>query len=340
MSRLAEVARHVGVSEATVSRVLNGKPGVSQSTRTAVLTALDVLGYERPTQMRGLHGRLVGLVVPELRNPVYPAFAEVIGVGLAKHGVTPVLCTTTFGGMPEPDCVSMLLTWQVSGMIFVSGRHASAMEDHGHYHRLMDRGLPVVAVNGITSDLKLPTVSADDFSAVDRAVQYLASLGHRRIGIMVGDDGLEVARRKVAAFGAVMREHCNVDDTGPLVERSLYSVEGGQAAGTRLFGRGITAVVCGSDLMALGAIRAAHRLGLTVPADVSVVGFDDSVFMTLVHPPLTTIRQPVESMGRAVVELLMQQIAGAHVPPEEILIEPELVVRASTGSALRPRLSA
>jgi DNA-binding LacI/PurR family transcriptional regulator len=335
MSRLAEVARHVGVSEATVSRVLNGKPGVSKSTRTAVLTALDVLGYERPTQMRGVRGRLAGVVVPELRNPVYPVFAEVIGVGLAKHEVTPVLCTTTFGGTPEPDCVSMLLNWQVSGIIFVSGRHASAMEDHGHYHRLMDRGLPVVAVNGITSDLKLPTVSADDFAAVDRAVQYLASLGHRRIGIMVGDDGLEVARRKVAAFGAVMRKYCDVDDTGPLVERSLYSLEGGQAAGTRLFGRGITAVVCGSDLMALGAIRAAHRLGLTVPDDVSVVGFDDSAFMTLVHPPLTTIRQPVESMGRAVVDLLMQQIAGAHVPPEEILFEPELVVRASTGSAPR-----
>lgn len=336
MSRLAEVARHVGVSEATVSRVLNGKPGVSESTRTAVLTALDVLGYERPTQMRGERSRLVGLLVPELRNPVYPVFAEVIGVGLAKHGITPVLCTTTFGGTPEPDCVSMLLDWHVSGMIFVSGRHATTTEGHGHYHRLLDRGLPVVAVNGVTGDLKLPAVSADDFSAVDRAVAYLASLGHRRIGLMVGDDGHEVARRKAAAFRDVMREHCGVDDAGPLVERSLYSLEGGQSAGTRLFGRGITAVVCGSDLMALGAIRAAHRLGLTVPDDVSVVGFDDSAFMTLVHPPLTTIRQPVEAMGRAVIELLMQQIAGADVPAEEILFEPELVVRASTGAAPRP----
>ena len=330
----------MGVSEATVSRVLNGKPGVSESTRIAVLTALDVLGYERPTRMRRERSRLAGLVVPELRNPVYPVFAEVIGVGLAKHGVTPVLCTTTFGGTPEPDCVSMLLDWHVSGMIFVSGRHASTMEEHGHYRQLLSRGLPVVAVNGITSDLKLPTVSADDFSAVDRAVQYLAYLGHRRIGLMVGDDGHEVARRKAAAFGDVMRTYCDVNEAGSLVERSLYGLEGGQSAGTRLFGRGITAVVCGSDLMALGAIRAAHRLGLTVPEDVSVVGFDDSAFMTLVHPPLTTIRQPVESMGRAVVDLLMQQIAGAHVPPEEILFEPELVVRASTGPAPRTRRSA
>ncbi|MBV9204048.1 MAG: LacI family DNA-binding transcriptional regulator [Actinobacteria bacterium] len=340
MSRLSEVAQHVGVSEATVSRVLNGKPGVSESTRIAVLTALDVLGYERPTQMRGERSRLVGLVVPELRNPVYPVFAEVIGVGLAKHGVTPVLCTTTFGGTSEPECVSMLLDRQVSGMIFVCGRHATTKEDHRHYHRLMDRGLPVVAVNGVTSDLKLPAVSADDFTAVDRAVHYLASLGHRRIGLMAGDDGHEAARRKVAAFGEVMRRHCDAGDTALAVERSLYSLEGGQAAGARLFERGMTAVVCGSDLMALGAIRAARRLGLSVPGDVSVVGFDDSAFMTLVDPPLTTIRQPVESMGRAVVDLLMQQIAGGHVPPEEILFETELVLRGSTGSAPRTSVPA
>lgn len=340
MSRLAEVARHVGVSEATVSRVLNGKPGVSEPTRIAVLTALDVLGYERPTQMRGQRSRLAGLVVPELRNPVYPVFAEVIGVGLAKHGVTPVLCTTTFGGTSEPDCVSMLLDRQVAGIIFVCGHHATTTADHGHYQELMDRGLPVVAVNGITADLRLPTVSADDFSAVGRAVQYLASLGHRRIGLMVGDDTTEAARRKAAAFAGAMREYCDAGDTGPLVELAIYSLEGGQAAGTRLFGRGITAVVCGSDLMALGAVRAARRLGLTVPGDVSVVGFDDSAFMALVDPPLTTIRQPVESMGRAVVDLLMQQIAGARVPPEEILFEPELVVRGSAGSAPRIRLSA
>src|SRR5258707_2436009 len=93
--RLAEVARKVGVSEATVSRVLNGKPGISESTRTAVLTALDVLGYERPTKMRGERARLVGLVLPELANTIFPAFAEVVAGSLAKRGFTPVPCTRT-----------------------------------------------------------------------------------------------------------------------------------------------------------------------------------------------------------------------------------------------------
>src|ERR1700716_1089605 len=107
--RLAEVARKVGVSEATVSRVLNEKPGVSEATRRAILTALDVLGYERPTKLRGERPRLVGLVLPELSNPIFPAFAEVVGGALVQNGYIPVLCTHTAGGISEADYVDLLL---------------------------------------------------------------------------------------------------------------------------------------------------------------------------------------------------------------------------------------
>src|SRR5713101_8936847 len=124
--RLAEVAQKVGVSEATVSRVLNGKAGVSDSTRKAVLTALDVLGYERPTQLRGDRARLIGLVLPELQNPIFPAFAEVVADTLAKRGFTPVLCTRTSAGISEADYVDMLLEHQVSGVIFSGGQYAQA----------------------------------------------------------------------------------------------------------------------------------------------------------------------------------------------------------------------
>src|SRR5215218_10615856 len=112
--RLADVARKVGVSEATVSRVLNGKPGVSAATRDAVLTALDVLGYERPSKLRGERARLVGLVMPELSNPIFPAFAEVMAGALAKRGFTPVLCTRTVDGVSEADYVEILLDQHVS----------------------------------------------------------------------------------------------------------------------------------------------------------------------------------------------------------------------------------
>src|SRR2546427_5913346 len=145
--RLAEVARKVGVSEATVSRVLNGKPGVAEATRQAVLTALDVLGYERPTKLRGERARLVGLVLPELQNPIFPAFAEVVGGALAQQGFTPVLCMQTAGGISESDYVNLLLQQQVSGVVFAGGLYAEQDADHGHYARLAARKLPTVLVN-------------------------------------------------------------------------------------------------------------------------------------------------------------------------------------------------
>jgi len=122
--RLADVAAYAKVSEATVSRVLNGKAGVSKATQQAVLTALDVLGYERPTQLRGQRARLVGLVLPELQNPIFPAFAEVMGVALAQRGFTPVLCTQTAGGVSEAEYVDLLLQQQVSGVVFAGGLYA------------------------------------------------------------------------------------------------------------------------------------------------------------------------------------------------------------------------
>src|ERR1700719_1434148 len=130
--RLADVAKKVGVSEATVSRVLNGKAGVSGSTREAVLTALDVLGYERPTQLRGERARLIGLVLPELQNPIFPALAEVIGGALTQQGFTPVLCVRTASGLSEADYVRMLLGQQVSGVVFAGGNFAEADSPHDH----------------------------------------------------------------------------------------------------------------------------------------------------------------------------------------------------------------
>src|SRR6266511_5510300 len=128
--RLAEVAQKVGLSEATVSRVLNGRAGVSEATREAVLTALDVLGYERPTQLRGDRARLVGLVLPELQNPIFPAFAEVVGGALARQGFTSLLCTRTAGGVSEADYVDMLLQQQVSGVVFAGGLYAQRDASH------------------------------------------------------------------------------------------------------------------------------------------------------------------------------------------------------------------
>jgi LacI family repressor for deo operon, udp, cdd, tsx, nupC, and nupG len=328
--RLAEVAKYTGVSEATVSRVLNGKPGISETTRTAVLTALDVLGYERPAKLRGERARLVGLVLPELQNPIFPAFAEVVAGALAKRGFTPVLCTRTADGVSEADYVEILLEQHVSGIIFCGGLYHQGAADHEHYHRLHERGLPAVLVNAAIDDLGFPRLSVDDGHAVDQAFNHLTSLGHERIGLLLGPSDHAPSNRKLAAFEAAARLSSTVQTDD--VERAIFSMEGGRAGAIRLIRQGVTGIVCASDVLALGAIRAARWLDHEVPDDISVVGFDDSIFMNCTDPPLTTVRQPIQAMGQAAVTLLVSQVAGTHVPTEEMLFEPELVVRGSTGA--------
>jgi DNA-binding LacI/PurR family transcriptional regulator len=329
--RLTEVARKAGVSEATVSRVLNGRDGVSESTRTSVLTALDVLGYERPTKLRGERARLVGLVLPELQNPIFPALAEVVTGSLAQRGFTPALCARTIGGISEPDYVDMLLDHQVSGVIFAGGSYALADAKHDHYRRLIDRRLPVVLVNAGVDELTFPRVSTDDAVAVEQAHGHLRSLGHERIGMVLGPEDHIPSRRKLAALAQV----AGVRPADVEVGRANFSMEGARVAAARLIEKGVTGIICASDVLALGAVGAARRLGKDVPGQVSVVGFDDSALMTCTDPPLTTVRQPIEMMGQAAVDLLVTQIEGAGVLHDELLFEPELVVRGSTGAAPR-----
>jgi DNA-binding LacI/PurR family transcriptional regulator len=324
--RLAEVARKVGVSEATVSRVLNDKPGVGAATRQAVLTALDVLGYERPSKLRGERARLVGLFLPELQNPIFPAFGEVVGGALAQHGYTPVLCTVTAGGISEADYVDLLLQQQVSGVVFAGGQYTQQDAPHEHYRRLVELGLPTVVTNAPIPGIGVPTVSTDDAVAVEQAWGHLTQLGHERIGLLLGPRDHMPSRRKLDAARRLAGGELPLE----LVAHSQYSLEAGQAGATRLLGAGVTAIICASDPLALGAIRAVKRAGLTVPADVSVIGFDDSSLMTSTDPPLTTVRQPIELMGRMVVDLLLAQIEGIDSEPDEYFFEPELVVRGST----------
>ncbi len=335
MATLAEIAAHAGVSEATVSRVLNDKPGVSDGARSAVLTALDVLGYERPSRLRRRSAGLVGLVVPELENPIFPAFAQVIDDALAARRFTPVLCTQSPGGISEDEYVESLLDHGVAGILFVSGRHADASADHDRYRTLIERQLPVVFVNGYAPDIDAPFFSTDDHDAMSIAVSHLAQLGHERIGLAIGPARYVPAARKQAGFVAALREFVGlgVEAAESWIAEGLFTVEGGAAAARQLLDRGATAIVSGSDLMALGAVRAARELGHQVPSEVSVVGFDDSRLIQFLDPPLTTVRQPVGAIGGAAVSALVDAIDGRPIPAQEYLYKPELVLRRSTGRA-------
>jgi DNA-binding LacI/PurR family transcriptional regulator len=328
--RLADIAAHAGVSEATVSRVLNGKPGVSAQTREAVVTALNQLGYERPARPPSARAGLVGLIVAELDNPIFPAFAQVIENTLAMHGYTSVLGALAHDGINEDDYTDLLLDRGVSGIIFVSGLHADSSADHARYKRLIDRGIPIVLINGYADGVDATFVSTDEAGSMELAVAHLADLGHKRIGLAVGQERFVPVIRKTRGYRAGM-ERLGAKDPGGWIANTIFTVEGGVAAAQRLLDQGCTAICCGSDMMALGVIRAARQRGLRVPEDVSVVGYDDSPLMAFVDPPLTTLRQPVREMALVAVRGLLDEIGGMAGAHTELVFRPELVVRGSTG---------
>ena len=328
----SDIAGKAGVSEATVSRVLNGKAGVSTRARQAVLQAVDILGYARPTQLRTEQVRLIGLVLPELQSPIFPAFAEVVAGALAQQGFTPVLCTRIAGGITEAEYVDLLIAQQASGVVFAGGLYAQADANHDHYARLAERNVPVVLVNAAVDSLPFATVACDDDSAAEQALNHLVSLGHTRIGMVLGPPDHIPSQRKLSAAKRVAASG-RLQLTDDRIARADFSVEAGQAAAADLMRLGVTGVICASDPLALGVIQAARRVGLTVPGDVSVVGYDDSRFMRYIDPALTTVRQPIEAMGRAVVDRIVAQINGRAEFGGRLLFEPELIVRASTGPA-------
>jgi LacI family transcriptional regulator, repressor for deo operon, udp, cdd, tsx, nupC, and nupG len=331
--RLRDVAERAGVSEATVSRVVNGRPGVAEQTRRDVLAAIDALGYE-PTGIPPAPSSrpLVGIIVPELDNPVFPAFAMAIEARLARHGFTSVIGSATIEGTHETDYLATLTARAAAGVVVVSGLNADTAADHDHYVNLVEGGTALVLVNGPVEGLDVPCVCADEAAAAALGVRHLADLGHERIGFAAGPLHYVPSRRKLDGYRRGV-EAAGLDTDDELVVETVYSVEGGQLAMSRLLERGVTAVLASSDLMAIGALRAARERGLSVPDDVSVVGYDDITLAAHTDPPLTTLRQPVRAMGTAAANLLVAEVEGLRRDEraEEYVFRSELIARASSG---------
>ncbi|MGV9772994.1 LacI family DNA-binding transcriptional regulator [Streptosporangium sp. NPDC003464] len=321
---ITEVAARADVSEATVSRVINRRSGVSAKTREAVERAMAELGYERSTR-----GQIVAVITPWLSNPFFADVAELIEAALAPHGLKGVLCPALPGGIQEREFVTALADHGVAGVVFLSASNTIENADPETYNVLAARRIPFVGVNGGFEGHDAPVFSTDDHLAAELAVEHLFSLGHRRVGMAAGPVGNRPADRRVEGFLAAL-ERRGVEDPDQWVVRQYYTIEGGQSATSTLLRQDVTAIVAASDFMALGAIRGVRREGLSVPGDVSVVGYDGSMIMEFVDPPLTTVRQPVDRLAKEVARSVVALVSNREVPPGELLFSPELVVRAST----------
>ncbi|MCB6401937.1 LacI family DNA-binding transcriptional regulator [Schaalia odontolytica] len=330
---MADIAVHAGVSTATVSRVFNGVGQVSDETRRKVLTAIDELGYDRPTPERTPDTPTIGVIVPELTNPIFAAFAHHLQEEVARAGGIAMIRSQTPGATSEFDHLSSLLEHRASGLIFVSGRHADLLADLGPYHEVVARSIPLVTINGTRAEIPAPDFSTDDTLGIRAAVTHLHELGHSRIALLTGRTHIVPALRKAEAFTQVMEEL--VGDHSPIIEETFYTYEAAAAHTNGLIERGVTAIVTGSDLQALGAIRTITSLGLSVPEDISVIGFDDSFLMSHLSPGLTTVHQPVPAIVAAAVRNLFEALATPDYTPEhaDYVFSPDLVVRATTARA-------
>ena len=319
--RMSDLAASAGVSVSTVSRVLNGKPGIRENTRQAVLQAMTELGYDREKfqQRTGV----VGVIVPELSNPSFPAFAETLGQLFQPLHRTVIVAAGPLGA-DEPSCIATLLDLGVDGVVSISGAVADAEADLTPYLRLAEAGIPTIFINGHTTELTAAFVNCSNAESIASSVAHLRSLGHERIGLAVGPARFLPTRRKSSAF-------LELGFGKNSIERTIFTPEGGQVAAAKLLDAGHSAIICGSDLMALGVIREARSRGLRVPEDLSVIGFDDSPLMAFTEPALTTVRQPVRAMCEAAVSGLVRAMDGNTPDGTELVFRPDLIIRQSTG---------
>ena len=330
--RLRQVAKLAGVSEATVSRVVNGRPGVAEATRRDVVRALERLGYQ-PTGVPAVAAarRMVAVIVPDLVNPVFPAFGQAVEAALSRQGITTVLCTATAESIQEVECFEALGNRGIDGFVVVSGLNSDTSAEHSHYARLAEAGRALVLVNGPLTSVDLPAVSADEVAGAELAVRHLLDLGHRRIGLATGPRRYLPTQRKLQGYDQALTA-AGIEVDPALQAETVLSVEGGRLAMEHLLDQGATGVLTGSDLMALGAVGAARERGLAVPADISVVGYDDIPLAGYTDPPLTTLRQPVIAMGAAAAGLLTDELEGKRPAHQgELLFRAELIARGSTG---------
>jgi LacI family transcriptional regulator len=328
---LKDVAERAGVHAGTASRALNPLTQglVSEATVRRVQAAAKELAYRPNSIARGLKTNrtmTVGIVVPDLSNPVFAPMVRSASEVLARAGYTSLIADTDNDADRETEAFDMLRSRQADGLLV-----ASARRDDGAVQELADRGVPTVLFNRRTERTILPTVVGDDASGVEQAIRHLRGLGHTRIGHLAGPTGLSTGRYRSRAFHQFMHELGGELDPALTEECRTYSVDEGVRTGRILLDRARpTAVLAGNDQIAVGLLDVMRERGLSAPGDISVVGYNDMPFVDKLTPPLTTVHVPHEQVGSEAARILLRWFADGTVAPTTISLGVELAVRGST----------
>ena len=331
---IRDVARLADVHPGTVSRALNEQTRalVNEETAARVLRAANELGYRPNPIARGLktnRSYTVGVVIPDLTNPLFPPIVRGIEDRLGAAGYTPLIVNTD--NDPERECshIEAMLARQVDGLIAATARlDVTLLADAAA------GGTPLVLVNRSLEDRSAAAVTVDDRKGIALAVEHVAALGHRLIGNVAGPQNVSTGHLRHLGFIEAMTAAGLPVGAGHVTYAGAFTEpEGARACADLLaYEPRVTAIVAANDRLAMGCYDTLERLGLSCPGDVSIVGFNDMPFIDRLQPPLTSVRVPQREIGTTAADLLLAQLSSGDDPVRQILLEPELVVRSSTAS--------
>ncbi|MFE2296173.1 LacI family DNA-binding transcriptional regulator [Streptomyces sp. NPDC059452] len=331
---LEEVAARAGVGRGTASRVINGSPRVSEATREAVEAAVAELGYVPNRAARALAGNrtdAIALVVPEPETRFFaePYFSAIVrGVGAALADTDMQLLLTLAGNDRERRRLAQYLTaHRVDGVLLVAVHADDPLPE-----LLEQLGMPCVISGARHAAEPLASVDSDNFGGARAAVDHLISRGRRRIATITGRLEVYGAQRRLDGYRTALAA-AGLPPDERLIAPADFTEEGGAQAMRELLARrpDLDAVFAASDVMAAGARQVLREADRRIPEDVALIGFDDSVVARHMHPPLTSVRQPIEEMGRRMTQLLLEEIAGrAGEERPTVVLPTELVVRDSS----------
>lgn len=304
---------------------------VNAETVSRVLNAAQHLGYRPNSLARGLKMSrtfTVGMLIPDLTNPLFPPIVRGIEDGLDKVGYTVVLANSDNDVERERTIADLMINRRVDGLILATARRQYPLLD-----ALVDVRMPTVLINRTTDDPPVSVVTGDDHAGIGLAVRHLAMLGHRRIAHIAGAQNTSTGLSRYQSFMSWMQSEDLELDRDLIVFAEWFQEEPGARAFAQLLdgGKPFTAVVAANDLIALGCYDVLHARGLAIPGDLSVIGYNDVPFSDKFHPPLSTIRIPHYQIGLKAAELLLAAIEDPGATPISVRVAPTLVERDSTG---------
>lgn len=332
---ISEIARLASVSTATVSRTLNQSGAVKAETARKVWRVAAELNYYPNSHARALvsgRSRMLGLIVSDITNPFFPELVRAFESLAAQHQYDLLLTSTGYQTAHMTNCLRRMLERKVDGVAIMTSEM-----DVGLIKELSRRGVPLVFMDVGQVGPRMSHVLIDYANGIRQAVDHVVSLGHRRVAFISGPLDLHSARTRRQAFVDGMRRHGMKPDP-KLLREGTHTAEGGRHAMAAILRqhKRPTAVLCSNDWTAIGALHALDEAGVAVPADISLVGFDDIPLASYTSPPLTSVRMSAGDVGSTAFDALFRLVDGQRLEGDIYQVPTTLVVRESTAKPRRP----